>query len=42
MYQMLEIGYLLGQSYLMWVEYFKKGEVYYMEKDSGPQVSSLF
>ena len=33
--KMLEIGYLLGQSYKMWVEYFPKGIVYFMEKDFG-------
>lgn len=31
--KMLEIGYLLGQSHQMWVEYFPYGEVYFMEKD---------
>lgn len=33
--QMLEIGYNLGKSYEMWLKYFPKGMVYFMEKDPG-------
>lgn len=32
---MLEIGYNLGHSYQMWLKYFPKGMVYFMEKDDG-------
>lgn len=32
---MLEIGYNLGFSYKMWLEYFPHGNVYFMEKDHG-------
>jgi hypothetical protein len=32
---MLEIGYLLGESYRTWVEYFPLGKVYFMDKDFG-------
>ena len=32
---MLEIGYNLGYSYQMWLQYFPKGNVYFMEKDDG-------
>ena len=32
---MLEIGYNLGYSYQMWLNYFPKGNVYFMEKDHG-------
>jgi hypothetical protein len=32
-FQMLEIGYNLGYSYQMWLEYFPLGKVYFMEKD---------
>lgn len=33
--KMLEIGYNLGFSYQMWLQYFPTGSVYFMEKDSG-------
>ena len=33
--KMLEIGYNLGYSYQMWLQYFPKGMVYFMEKDDG-------
>lgn len=33
--KMLEIGYNLGYSYEMWLLYFPKGKVYFMEKDYG-------
>lgn len=32
---MLEIGYLLGQSYQMWIKYFPLAKVYFMDKDCG-------
>lgn len=32
---MLEIGFNLGHSYKMWLDYFPYGEVYFMEKDPG-------
>ena len=32
---MLEIGFLHGQSYEMWLQYFKRGHVYFFEKDAG-------
>lgn len=33
--KMLEIGFLRGESYEMWVRYFPKGKVYFMEKLGG-------
>jgi hypothetical protein len=33
--KMLEIGYNLGYSYQMWLQYFPLGKVYFMEKDHG-------
>jgi hypothetical protein len=33
--KMLEIGFNLGYSYKMWLEYFPHGKVYFMEKDHG-------
>ena len=32
---MLEIGFLLGQSYEMWKLYFPKANIYFMDKDCG-------
>ena len=35
--KMFEIGYLQGESFRMWKEYFKGADVYFMEKDrQGP------
>lgn len=31
--KMLEIGFLFGESYEMWVSYFPRGKVYFMDKD---------
>ncbi len=32
-FKMLEIGFLLGQSYQMWLEYFPLAKVFFMDKD---------
>lgn len=34
--KMFEVGFLLGQSYEMWVQYFPKGSVYFMDKGFSP------
>lgn len=39
---MLEIGYLMGESHRMWLQYFAKGDVFFMEKDGNHNQANGF